>query len=53
MDIWLSVLYAPHAKLICSSDLLFFREVDILKLLILANNYPAHFFAFISSYSQK
>ena len=33
-----------HAKLICSSDSLFFREVDILKLLFLAINYPAHFF---------
>ena len=26
------------------TDLLFFREVDILKSLFLANNYPTHFF---------
>ena len=33
-----------HAKLICSSDSLFFRKVDIFKLLCLASNYPLHFF---------
>ena len=33
-----------RAKLICSSDLLFFREVEILKSLFLANNYPTQFF---------
>ena len=32
-----------HAKLIWSSDLLFFRKVDILKSLFSANNYPAQF----------
>ena len=32
------------AKLICSSDSLFFTEVNILKSLFLANHYPAHFF---------
>ena len=33
-----------HAKLICSSDPLFFKEVEILKSLFLANNYPSQFF---------
>ena len=33
-----------RAKLICSSDLLFIREVDIVKSLFSANNYHAHFF---------
>ena len=33
-----------HAKLICSSDSLFFKEVEILKLLFLANNYLTQFF---------
>ena len=33
-----------RAKLIWSSDLLFFKKVDVFKSLFLANNYPAHFF---------
>ena len=33
-----------RAKLICSSDSLFFEEVEILKSLFLANNYPSQFF---------
>ena len=33
-----------RAKLICLSDSLFFREVEILKSLFLANNYPTQFF---------
>ena len=33
-----------RVKLISSSDSLFFRKVDILKLLFLANNYPPHFY---------
>ena len=33
-----------RAKLICSSDSLFFKEVEILKSLFLANNYPSQFF---------
>ena len=33
-----------RAKLICSNDSLFFRGVDILKSLFLANKYPANFF---------
>ena len=33
-----------RAKLICSCVSLFFREVSVLKSLIVANNYPAHFF---------
>ena len=33
-----------RAKLICLSDLLFFKEVEILKSLFLANNYPSQFF---------
>ena len=32
------------AKLICSSDWLFFKEVEILKSLFLSNNYPPQFF---------
>ena len=40
MKTWFSVF---RAKIICSSDLLFFREVEILKSSFLANNYPAHF----------
>ena len=31
-------------KWICCSDSLFLREVDIFKLLFVANNYNAHFF---------
>ena len=33
-----------RAKLICSSDSLFFRKADILKSLFSSNSYPAHFF---------
>ena len=33
-----------RAKLICFSDSLFFREVDILQSLFLANHFPAQFF---------
>ena len=33
-----------RAKLICSSDSLFFKEVEILKSLFLSNNYPPQFF---------
>ena len=33
-----------RAKLICSSDSLFFKEVEILKSLFLANNYSSQFF---------
>ena len=33
-----------RAKLICSSDWLFFKEVEILKSLFLSNNYPPQFF---------
>ena len=33
-----------RARLICSSDSLFFREVEILKSLCSANNYPTQFF---------
>ena len=33
-----------RAKLICSSDCLFFKEVEIFKSLFLANNYPPQFF---------
>ena len=33
-----------RAKLICFSDSLFFREVEIFKSLFLANHYPTQFF---------
>ena len=33
-----------RAKLICSSDSLFFKEVEILTSLFLSNNYPSQFF---------
>ena len=33
-----------RAKLICSSDWLFFKEVEILKSSFLSNNYPPQFF---------
>ena len=33
-----------RAKLICWSDWLFFKEVEILKSLFLSNNYPPQFF---------
>ena len=50
-----------RVKLICSNDSLFFREVDILQLLFLAEIYPARFFdkilqkffAFLSPHTQK
>ena len=46
VEIWFSVLYAPlcQVTVIHSSDSLFFREIDILKSLLLANNYPIQFF---------
>ena len=40
MEIWFSVCVLYRAKLISSSDSLFFREVDILKSLFSAHNYP-------------